>query len=105
MKSKSGYKLLRLRKNGTIGPLFINKTMIVPVGKWLKAETFPTKGYAVRKGWHCCVEPTAPHLTMNGRVWCKVSMRDVVEYTRPKSQGGLWLLANYMRVDEILKGI
>lgn len=50
MKTIKGYKLLRLRKDGTLGPLFINARMRIPVGKWLKAESHPTKGYALRPG-------------------------------------------------------
>jgi len=44
------YKLFRQRKDGTLGSLFINKRNIIPVNKWLNAESFPTKGYAVRPG-------------------------------------------------------
>lgn len=93
-----GYKLLRLRKDGTLGPLFINARQRIPVGKWLKAESHPTKGYAFRPGWHCTTKPIAPHLTTKGRVWCEVEIKGVKKYPRPESQGGTWLLANQMKV-------
>lgn len=99
---KSAYKLFTLRKNGTIGPLFINRQQIIPIGKWLKAECHPTKGFAVRAGWHCSHAPIAPHLSKKGRVWCKVSIKKIKEYVRPKTQGGIWYTAGWMRVDNLM---
>ena len=92
------YKLLRRRKNGTLGPLFINRRQIIPIGKWLKAENHPTKGYAVRPGWHTTLQPEAPHLSMRDRIWMKVEIDDYTELKRPAIQGGLWWLANRMKV-------
>ncbi len=104
MSCKIAYKLLRLRRNGTLGPLFINRRQVVPVGVTLLAESHPTKGYAVRPGWHCLATPNAPHLGMKGRVWCQVEIEDYVEYVRPENQGGLWFLAQKMRVLRVLGG-
>jgi hypothetical protein len=95
------WKLLKQRKDGSLGPLFINKKQRIPFGIWLMAENHPTKGFAVRPGWHCCSEKTAPHLSKNGRVWAKVEIDDYQEVKRPKSQGGLWFLANQMRLLEL----
>lgn len=93
-----GYKLFKVRKNGTIGPLFINASMVVPVGEWLPAEDHPTKGYAHRPGWHASHQPVAPHLSEKDRVWFKVALRGVTEYSRPESQGGTWFVAKEMKV-------
>lgn len=95
------YKLLRQRKDGSLGPLFINARQRIPVGEWLQAESHPTKGFALRPGWHCTVKPVAPHLSTKGRVWCEVTVQKVKSYERPESQGGTWLLAEWMRVDRI----
>lgn len=92
------YKLLRQRKDGTLGPLFINRQQIIPIGKWLTAENHPTKGYAIRPGWHTTAKPEAPHLSIKGRIWCEVEIKNFSEFIRPKAQGGLWYLANKMRV-------
>jgi len=92
------FKLLRLRKDGTLGSLFINRKQIIPVGVWLRAEYHPTKGYAVRPGWHAAPRPEAPHLGTKGRVWMRVEVADFEELPRPKSQGGTWLIAQWMRV-------
>lgn len=97
-----GFKLLSLRKDGTIGPLFINKRLVIPVGKWMDAEPHLTKGYAFRPGWHVMSQQSAPHLSTKGRVWAKVEIADYVEVHRPASQGGLWFLAQRMRVLEVL---
>ena len=96
------YKLLRLRKNGTLGPLFINRRQIIPVGEWLKEEAHKTKGYAFRPGWHCCAKKEAPHLSEKDRVWAKVEVKDYTTFERPKSQGGLWVLANNIKVLEVM---
>jgi len=94
------YKLLRVRRDGTIGPLFINRRQRIPVGEWLTAEEHATKGFAFRPGWHCTVRPEAPHLSTKGRVWYKVEILEYEKYNRPESQGGTWLLAQKMRVLE-----
>lgn len=97
------YKLFRKRKDGTLGPLFISRKMVIPVGKRLTAECVPTKGYAVRPGWHSCAIPSAPHLSKKDRVWCKVSITGVTKHHRPASQGGLWYTSETLKVLEVLE--
>lgn len=96
------YKLLRLRKDGTLGPLFINARQRIPVGVWLPAEPHRRRGYAFRPGWHCTLVPVAPHLSPKGRVWCRVDIEDYQCYSRPESQGGTWVLAKRMKLNEVL---
>lgn len=103
------YKLVRKMKDESIAPLFINKKIRLPLGTWMDAENHPTKGFAVRMGWHCCFTPVAPHLSERDRIWIEVEIEDYHKYNRPESQGGAWLLANRMRVvkeltqDEVYK--
>lgn len=105
---RRAYKLFKIRKNGTLGPLFINARQVVPVGEWMEAEDHPTKGFAHRPGWHCTKEQSAPHLAKNPkhgprRVWCLVEVAGKVsEFLRPESQGGTWFLAERMRVIEVI---
>ena len=62
-------------------------------------KTHPTKGFAVRPGWHICREPVAPHLSMRGRVWCKVRFDGKIRsHIRPKAQGGLWYTSTYLTI-------
>ena len=97
------YKLCRKRKDGTLGPLFINRKQVLPVGKWLEAEEHKTKGYAFRPGWHTLALPVAPHLKKSSeRVWVKVRIKDWKEFERPFNQGGKWFLAKKMMVIEEL---
>ena len=96
------YKLVRLRNDGTLGPLFIGRKLILPVGIWLKAQSLRTAGFVFRPGWHACSKKSAPHLSKIGRVWCKVSLRGVKKHYRPQAQGGLWFTAKYMRIDRVL---
>jgi hypothetical protein len=102
MKKLRAYKLLKLRRNNTLGPLFINRRQVIEPGTWLKAKCYPTKGYAVRPGWHCTHAPEAPHLSKKGRVWCEVTIKDYTIVDRPVCQGGRWYLANYMKLEKIL---
>ncbi len=97
------YKLIRQRKDGSFGPLFINRKQRIPIGKWLQAKCYPTKGYAVRQGWHCTSKPNAPHLSMKGRIWAEVEINDYEEFLRPENQGGLWFIAQQMCVKKILR--
>lgn len=85
-------------KDGSLSSLFIGKRNRLPIGKWLKAECLPTKGFAIRAGWHCTKEPIAPHLSTKGRVWVKVEIKEYTELLRPENQGGLWYLAKRMRI-------
>ncbi len=85
-------------KDGSLSPLFINKKSRIPIGEWLEAENHPTKGFKERKGWHCTLEPKAPHLSEKGRVWVEVEVHRFYLYNRPKSQGGTWVLADRMRI-------
>lgn len=101
------YKLLKQRKDGSIGPLFIDAARRLPVGEWMEAEDHPTKGFAHRPGWHCTVTPSAPHLkertATQRRVWYRVEVQEVKTFRRPSSQGGTWLLAGRMRILEPLE--
>lgn len=101
------YKLVRQGTDEKIYPLFINKKEPFIFNQWLDAECYPTKGFAVRKGWHCCFEMNAPNLKKelaNGqkRVWIKCDVEDFTTYNRPESQGGKWILANRMKVLKII---
>ena len=100
------YKLFRRRKDGSLGPLFINTRQRINIGEWLHAESHPTKGYAVRPGWHACLKAEAPHLKKEPkghvRVWVKCEVEDYETYARPKNQGGIWVLAQRLRVIEII---
>lgn len=96
------YKLFNKRKDGTYGPLFINRKQKIQKGVLYGAESHPTRGYAYRPGWHCCSTNEAPHLSYKDRVWCKVEIMDYTRHQRPQSQGGLWYTANYMRIIEEL---
>ena len=92
------YKLLRVKANGAITPLFINNTKELPIGEWMDAEDHPTNGYAHRPGWHCTQHPKAPHLSEKGRSWYHVEIDDYEILNRPRAQGGIWFLAKRMRI-------
>jgi hypothetical protein len=95
------YKLFKTRKDGSIGPLYINAKQRVPIGEWVDAEAHETKGFAFRPGWHCTSEPVAPHIAPKpNRKWFKVEINDFTPFERPEHQGGLWYLAKKMRVIE-----
>ena len=97
-RARKAYKLLRVRRDGTLGPLFINRRQVIPMGEWLEAEDHPTPGYARRPGWHVAPRPHAPHLSTKGRVWMEVKVSGCRNLPRPASQGGLWWLAERMMV-------
>ena len=101
------YKLVRLKKDGNIGSLFIERGFNLPIDTWLTAEENPTKGFAIRKGWHCTFEMNAPHLKTtlaNGekRIWVEVEVENHTIYNRPESQGGKWILADRMKIIKIV---
>lgn len=93
-----GFKLLSLRADGTLGPLFINRPQVISIGEWLRAECHQKRGYKLRPGWHVAPRPDAPHLGTAGRVWRRVEIVDFEELPRPEAQGGTWWIARWMRV-------
>jgi hypothetical protein len=92
------YKLVRVRKDGSLGSLFIDRRTALPIGEWLEAQSIPTKGFAVRYGWHALAKPMAPHLSKRGRAWFRVRLSGVTKVQRPQSQGGLWYIAKQMKI-------
>lgn len=103
------YKLMKIRKDGTLGSLFINAKEAYQIGVWLQAQFIPTKGFAERYGWHCTGIPYAPHLKMTvgkqQRVWVECEIDGVKAYNRPQCQGGLWFLAEKIKINRILDKI
>ncbi len=97
------YKLVRKLKDGNLYPLFIDKQRPYLIGEKRKAEYVPTKGFAPRKGFHCCFKPYAPHLKTElssgeKRVWIECEVDNYESYDRPESQGGKWILADELTV-------
>lgn len=92
------YKLFRIRKDGTISSLFIAKRDRLPIDRELHAGYYPTEGFAPRIGWHAVPRPNAPHLSIRGRAWFHVDISDFERIRRPKSQGGLWYIAQWMKI-------
>ena len=100
---RRGFKLFRVRKDGSLGPLFINCRQRVPVGEWLEAEFGHRRpGFAYRPGWHASSRPEAPHLSTRGRVWAEVALFGWHEYRRPDRQGGVWFLSQWLKVVRVL---
>jgi hypothetical protein len=92
------YKLFRELKNGELTSLFINKTERLELNKWMVAESYPTKGFKLRPYWHCTSKPEAPHLSNKNRVWMEVVMDGYTEFKRPEIQGGVWFLADNIKI-------
>lgn len=102
------WKLLRLRKDGTLGPLFVGRSQVIPVGARCQARhDLPHPGLAHRPGFHCTLARSAPHIKLrlkNGerRVWCRVTVLGITgTYKRPECQGGTWITADRMRIDRV----
>jgi hypothetical protein len=92
------YKLFNVRKDGSIGSLFINRKARLPIGKWIGAESHETKGYKYRPYFHCLAYWNAPHLSHKNRQWWMVEIHDYQVMQRPERLGGIWLLANRMKI-------
>ena len=101
------YKLLRVRKDGSIGPLFVNRNCRMPIGEWVEAIDGKPKSLKNRPGFHCTHAPEAGHILLKlksgeERRWYKVEIEDYYEFPRPKNQGGMWFIAKRMRIIEEL---
>lgn len=94
---------MRIMKNGEIRSLFINKKESINLDNWMTAKNYPTKGFAVRPGFHALAKPDAPHLGKKGRGWFEVEVKEYQIFERPQSQGGMWYLAKKMKVNRRIK--
>jgi hypothetical protein len=97
------YKLIKVRKDGSIGSLFMNAARKLPMGEWMEAEDHNRKGFAKRVGWHTLAAPSAPHLPFElasgeKRAMFEVEIEDYSTFHRPESQGGKWYLAKRMKI-------
>lgn len=93
MKTNKGYKLFECDEYGNLYALFIDKNTTMPIGEWLQAGIYPTKGFSVRPGFHIGEIPSAPWLmSANGtyksqrrkywkRVWAEVEYIAEHDYT------------------------
>ena len=95
---KIAYKLFKVRKDGSLGSLFINPAARLKKGIWLRSKTYPTDGFKVRHGWHCLGKPSAPHLSNRGRKWFKIKIKQYSKLKRPKNHGSMWFLARKMKI-------
>jgi hypothetical protein len=102
VKTVKAYKIFEVR-DGQLYTLFISekddgkKKVPVPVGEWVKADSIPTKGYAVRPGWHAGELPVGPHLRSNKglpdesitatRVWAEVELPADVDWQTVADRG------------------
>ena len=99
------YKLVRQLKDGSISPLFINRKSRLPLNEWMQAEKHHNRekdGFKYRPFWHCTSNPVADHLSKKNRVWVEIEMEDYKEMQRPDNQGGLWFLAEKIKINKVL---
>lgn len=94
------YKLVRVRKDGGLRSLFVDRRRPLYRGRWLKAETaLSPKDLRRRPGWHATATPEMPHLSRKGRMVVKVLLRGNVQtWNRPAAQGGQWYTAEEMMI-------
>lgn len=128
------YKLFRIKRNrpNEFFPLFIGKSVGHKIGQWIDAECIPTKGFALRPGWHSGAAPCAPWLMKkdgsmpSDRVWCECTISDAIDYQpladlhggelknqlpvngyyRFKRPGNVeWFISGSLRIDRVLPNV
>jgi hypothetical protein len=101
------WKLFRLRKDGTLGPLFVDRELVIrPETVYTARQDIRPKTLAYRPGFHCIKHRWAPHIKMrlhNGerRVWCRVVIADYYRDKRPLTQGGMWYVAQNLMITKV----
>ena len=71
------WKLLRVRRDGSLTPLFINRQQTIPLNQWLPAEDHPTTGYQHRPGWHAAPRTVTVHEALPRTESGKVKRREL----------------------------
>lgn len=103
------YKLLRIKKDGNLYPLYVNAEIPTPIGVWLEAEygEMTNNGkvksklgeLAFRPGWHASSIPYAPHIGKKGEsgkiefmsddhVWCECECASDINYQPLVNENG-----------------
>lgn len=103
------YKLLRIKKDGKLYPLYVNTETSTPIGKWIEAECGELKSngkvksklgdLAFRPGFHLSNLPYAPHIGRKGEsgniefmnedhVWCECEYITDVDYQSLVNENG-----------------
>lgn len=105
------YKLFKIRKDGTLGSLFIGASKVLPIGIEMQAEKDLLvsenlkRKFTYRPFWHATSLPKADHLKIDAivkRVWAEVDIKEFTELKRPDYQGGKWFLAERLTIKKIL---
>jgi hypothetical protein len=90
------YKLFRVRKDGSLGSLYINRRARYTPGYWYHFEEVPTKGFGWRPGFHALPQPEASWINeKEERVWYHVELKRVTVHLTHK---GEWYTAEEMKV-------
>lgn len=73
-------------------------------GVWYEAEDAQPKELKNRVGFHCARKPSVPHIKIiPGKVvWVEVEIDDYELINRPESQGGIWYLARFLKINREL---
>ena len=103
------YKLLRIKKDGKLYPLFVDTNTPTPIGEWLEAKCGELKDngkvksilgdLCFRPGWHLSDIPYAPHIGRKGdsgeiefmnenHVWCECEYVTDVNYQPLVNENG-----------------
>lgn len=90
------YKLMRERKDGSLGSLFINRRARYYPGDVMVAKPHPTPGFAFRPLIHCTDRMEADHLSKAGRRWVLVYIYGDVEWFQHRGQS--WPLAQKLKI-------
>ena len=104
------YKMVRIRKDATLGPMFVGCEEVFPVGSWITAHTnykrkldkvYSKLGWLkFRPGFHFAELPYAPHIGIKDKdgvikwmhddtVWVECEVSDEIDYTLEARQNGL----------------
>ena len=97
-KNMIAWKLFKLRKDGSLGSLYMNSRERLLPEVWYTASDNQRNGFAKRVGFHTTKTKHAPHLSLKGRVWRRVEIKDFYFVERPKNQGGTWIIAQRMKI-------
>lgn len=94
----TAYKLFRKRADGTLGPLCVNRGLVIPKGVWLRCEfDCDPRNASYRPGWHARPRPFSDHVqTLPNRVWCLVYLDDAEKVFKSKYEW--WHVAKWMKV-------
>ena len=96
------YKIMRVKTDGMLYPIGVNRYRSYNVGEWYDAEHIESRKYKTKKGFYGFEKPSSKRYKESlrrgeKRVWVECETEDCELYYHPMD-GETWMIAQRMKI-------